>query len=86
MLQSQTKILDGAWERNPTLGSLAGHPAVVLAAVEPSLSLSVGPLPAFCLIDVDLQVQHDSDSERFLSLPQLTSAFEHILYLFFAWF
>lgn len=39
MPQSQTKILDGAWERNPTLGSLAGPPAVVLAAVEPSESV-----------------------------------------------
>lgn len=51
------------------------------------ICLSAGPLPASCLIDVDLQVQRDSDSERFLSLPQLlTSTFEHILYLFFAWF
>ena len=50
-------------------------------------SLCAGPLPGLCLIDVDLQVQRDPDSERFLSLPQLlTSTFERILYLFFAWF
>lgn len=65
MLQSQTEILDGAWERkcgtggrgcraaggNPALGSLAGPPAVVLAEVQPSLSQSVCGSTARALSD-----------------------------------
>ena len=63
---------------NPSLGSLAGP----LQSWWPRcnclwVSLSAGPLPGRCLIDVGLRVQHDPDSETFLSLPQLlTSTFE----------
>ena len=88
-------LREAAWDRrprcwaaggNPALGSLAGP----LQSCWPQcnclwVSLSAGPLPGRCLIDVGLRVHRDPDSETFLSLPQLlTSTFElGLKFLFF---
>lgn len=99
MLQSQTEILDGAWERQPGTGGLGAGRRVVTRPLalwqgpcSPAgrgatvwVSLSAGPLPGRCLIDVGLRIHRDPDSETFLSLPQLlTSTFElGLKFLFF---